>query len=441
MANKFLGLTSILNNAVSIVNIVNISTNPNSSESQWDNNATYEKYELFLKIDLLKTNKKEIEKIVNNIEDEAILRNLFWNVHGFMIEEFSNRKTWNKILREKRDQIITEYKKYLIKDLLSKREILVKEFKSNKNLKFDYVETEDKNYINLDSEISSKKIFYSASKIKEQLNEIKKEIEPLIKQAKEKEEIIIKLNKYLIGLSSTSIGSAILTIFCPFFAAPTAISAYASTAISSFIIYLKKEVNIIYETINRINKFFINKIDKKNVEKDVINIVLSISVGLRLSRYIQAFKISEENKAELDFSIPAVFDAIITIGQAGYQLYCSSEDIKESNNNINKLFEMEKKLFENILKTEMSIEKIKSQNTFIVIGETPLTDEYKNGGKGGKNILFKNIKENKNYTLEEMLSKSKEELYLYNLIKVYNSKLDEWYIRSLPNKIKEDNLG
>ncbi|WP_322958368.1 hypothetical protein RRG49_05010 [Mycoplasmopsis felis] len=40
-----------------------------------------------------------------------------------------------------------------------------------------------------------------------------------------------------------------------------------------------------------------------------------------------------------------------------------------------------------------------------------------------------------------MLSLSNLELEKYNMIKIFNSKLNEWYIRKLPNKNKEDNLG
>ncbi|UWW00823.1 hypothetical protein NW064_06640 [Mycoplasmopsis felis] len=43
--------------------------------------------------------------------------------------------------------------------------------------------------------------------------------------------------------------------------------------------------------------------------------------------------------------------------------------------------------------------------------------------------------------LNEMLSLSNLELEKYNMIKIFNSKLNEWYIRKSPNKNKEDNLG
>ncbi len=58
-----------------------------------------------------------------------------------------------------------------------------------------------------------------------------------------------------------------------------------------------------------------------------------------------------------------------------------------------------------------------------------------------KNLKFKNIKTSEIFVLEDLLAKSQIELNLMGVAKVYNSKLKEWYIRTLPNKFLEDNLG
>ena len=75
-----------------------------------------------------------------------------------------------------------------------------------------------------------------------------------------------------------------------------------------------------------------------------------------------------------------------------------------------------------------------------VIEETKQHGDYHEGGYGGQNILFKNLDENKIYTLEEMLTMPNQYLLMHKLIKVHD-KNKGWYIRSLPNDIKEDNLG
>ncbi|WP_373440817.1 hypothetical protein [Metamycoplasma equirhinis] len=68
-----------------------------------------------------------------------------------------------------------------------------------------------------------------------------------------------------------------------------------------------------------------------------------------------------------------------------------------------------------------------------------LSDAYK--GKGGKNIIFKNRKIGELFALDKLLSKPQYELNLLGLLKIFNPKLNEWYIRTLPNKSKLDNLG
>ena len=82
----------------------------------------------------------------------------------------------------------------------------------------------------------------------------------------------------------------------------------------------------------------------------------------------------------------------------------------------------------------------RERNIFVVIEETKQHGDYHEDSYGGQNILFKNLDENKIYTLEEMLAMPNQYLLMYKLIKVHD-KNKGWYIRSLPNDIKEDNLG
>ena len=49
-----------------------------------------------------------------------------------------------------------------------------------------------------------------------------------------------------------------------------------------------------------------------------------------------------------------------------------------------------------------------------VIEETKQHGNYHEGGYGGQNILFKNLDENKIYTLEEMLAMSDQYLQCIN---------------------------
>ncbi|QZE12164.1 hypothetical protein [Mycoplasma sp. Ms02] len=78
---------------------------------------------------------------------------------------------------------------------------------------------------------------------------------------------------------------------------------------------------------------------------------------------------------------------------------------------------------------------------WIVTNETRQTDLYNNGGYGGKNLEFKNIITNECFTLQDLLDKTGAELKVMGLQKVYNPARGVWYIRTLRNSIKVDNLG
>lgn len=97
--------------------------------------------------------------------------------------------------------------------------------------------------------------------------------------------------------------------------------------------------------------------------------------------------------------------------------------------------EEKKNFFKEVIKNSVTTDEQKN-----VIEETKQHGDYYEDGYGGQNILFKNLDENKIYTLEEMLAMPNQYLLMYKLIKVHD-KNKGWYIRSLPNDIKEDNLG
>lgn len=59
---------------------------------------------------------------------------------------------------------------------------------------------------------------------------------------------------------------------------------------------------------------------------------------------------------------------------------------------------------------------------------------------GGKNLHFMNLKTGEVKPLQYFLEKTNEKLYVWNLIKV-NDQNKGWYIRTLPNDNKLDNLG
>ena len=121
----------------------------------------------------------------------------------------------------------------------------------------------------------------------------------------------------------------------------------------------------------------------------------------------------------------------------------ASLDIKsciESIEEIRKTIENQQNIYKKTIEINAYLKAIEHVK-WSVVDETKQTAPYEKGGVGGKNLKFKNLKTQEIFTLETLLSYSKIKLNLLGLTKVYNSKLKEWYIKTLPNKILIDNLG
>ncbi|WP_338822538.1 hypothetical protein [Mycoplasmopsis felifaucium] len=88
------------------------------------------------------------------------------------------------------------------------------------------------------------------------------------------------------------------------------------------------------------------------------------------------------------------------------------------------------------LRSKEIMKKVK----WTVLHETPLDNPYMLGGTGGINQIFKNIETGEVLRLDEMLKFTKFELYSMGLTKALHPKTG-WYIRTLPNNLKIDNLG
>ncbi|WP_373436276.1 hypothetical protein [Metamycoplasma equirhinis] len=85
-------------------------------------------------------------------------------------------------------------------------------------------------------------------------------------------------------------------------------------------------------------------------------------------------------------------------------------EINEKAVQLQKLFD-----FSGYLENQLNIlEKIQ----WVVINETPLDKPYEEGGKGGKNIIFKNRKTGELFALDKLLSKPQYELNLLGLLKI-----------------------
>ncbi|UUD36479.1 hypothetical protein NPA08_01435 [Mycoplasmopsis citelli] len=129
----------------------------------------------------------------------------------------------------------------------------------------------------------------------------------------------------------------------------------------------------------------------------------------------------------------------ISLGNDLLAIWLNVDEIKKLDKALDYLDSKEEEFKDALETLNSGIESLR-EDKWVVVKESRKSDYYSRGGKGGKNLLFKNLKTDEVKTLEEMLEYSREELKLWGLQKVYNHKTG-WYIRSIPNKDKSDNLG
>ncbi|MGX9395490.1 hypothetical protein ACWXVT_00615 [Mycoplasma sp. 1573] len=77
---------------------------------------------------------------------------------------------------------------------------------------------------------------------------------------------------------------------------------------------------------------------------------------------------------------------------------------------------------------------------WVVIDETKQYGNYSEEGYGGKNLVIKNIKTGEIFNVNDLINKSQFELRLMGLQKV-NDSIKGWYVRTIKNNTKIDNLG
>ncbi|QBF34751.1 hypothetical protein EG856_02375 [Mycoplasmopsis phocirhinis] len=123
--------------------------------------------------------------------------------------------------------------------------------------------------------------------------------------------------------------------------------------------------------------------------------------------------------------------------------FLEEETLNEIYKNILKIWDVNKMLhkinnhYQHILG---KLSTMKEQFNWAVINETEQYGKYTEQGFGGKNLIFKNMQTGEIKPLEYFLNFDNTKLRLWNLIKI-KDKSKGWYIRTLPNNIKRDNLG
>lgn len=302
------------------------------------------------------------------------------------------------------------------------------ENKSKKQLKNDLkekkrLETDPEHYINDSSEVSSKKIYAELKQLEGILKEYEIILKPLLKKIEMIETIKYSLNLLQILLAASIVATTMVGIFFP-----PALTAIPHLSLASFAIGAIQIALEMYVT------------ELKQLNNNNQNLLKALSVAFRgygqlgveklLSKsYTRIDKIYGSNLTNKLNIILAIWSGIQNIRSA----IASENEIRQIISLRDKMHTLSKGFISRWI-------NFRERNIFVVIEETKQHGDYHEDGYGGQNILFKNLEENKIYTLEEMLAMSDQYLLMHKLIKVHD-KNKGWYIRSLPNDIKEDNLG
>ena len=373
--------------------------------------------------------KKILEKFKNNNDEkikmffkELLIKiSIKFPQYSIDIKKISNVETFNAEI----NKFYGNFKKELVysrKDFKTQAKIL----KEIGNSYYERFKTEV-GEVNLNG-INSKTIENQFKEYTKLLSIIKNELLPLqekIKKLQEARTILIALSASF-GITAAAFSFA--SIFCPPLAALASTFSIASIECGLISSKLKKTIS--------------------NINIKVLKIIQNIKVFEKFNfewfgtrEYVEFANLLISGIREIiSTAFPHPF---LNLTGGILSLIGASLDIKsciESIEEIRKTIENQQNIYKKTIEINAYLKAIEHVK-WSVVDETKQTASYEKGGVGGKNLKFKNLKTQEIFTLETLLSYSKIKLNLLGLTKVYNSKLKEWYIKTLPNKILIDNLG
>lgn len=302
------------------------------------------------------------------------------------------------------------------------------ENKSKKQLKNDLkekkrLETDPEHYINDSSEVSSKKIYAELKQLEGILKEYEIILKPLLKKIEMIETIKYSLNLLQILLAASIVATTMVGIFFP-----PALTAIPHLSLASFAIGAIQIALEMYVT------------ELKQLNNNNQNLLKALSVAFRGYGQLGVEKLLSKSYTRIDKIYGSNLTNKLNIILAIWSGIQNIRSAIASENKIRQIISLRDKMHTLSKGFISRWINFRERNIFVVIEETKQHGDYHEDGYGGQNILFKNLDENKIYTLEEMLAMPNQYLLMYKLIKVHD-KNKGWYIRSLPNDIKEDNLG
>ncbi|WP_416321795.1 hypothetical protein [Mycoplasmopsis felis] len=371
--------------------------------------------------------------LINNNSEEIISKII--NGKGFYQTRFQNltdSELENLLLNSikkididitKKNELIFKLntdKKFLKENIISYKKEFNKEVKNNKlRIKKERIKIDsDKNYyINAGSEYDSKIIYAEINKLKEEYSTIYNNIIQYQEDLLKIEELSKILNSIQIALGLAQAALYIVSIFT---GGTTGILGGLLTAASISIglyqkyqLYQKAKLEIILKEFN----------DKNYVHNMLTN-----------SFFYNIF--TKNLESLFPKKLQSHFSGIANLISIGFSADSLWNDIQSIRNRSKIIFDF----YEKVNLNHKRLLNLKSITKFVVVNETEQYGEYNQGGFGGRNLIFKNIHTDEEYTLNELLNKDYLFLY-YNNLTVVNDKTKGKYIRTLPNYSLKDNLN
>ncbi|TDV24495.1 hypothetical protein BCF59_0468 [Mycoplasmopsis mustelae] len=413
-------------------------------------------------IDSISNSIIERKTSVNKTIKETITFDDFYEITNSIIDGYRANNFINQLQAEEARKLINKqaYKSFVSdfsKDINSYKKEFTKIVATNKPKKQDEefkitrtVLESDKGYVvNLvNNEVNSKELTVQFFKLENEL----KNINIIYKGINDN---IVNLNyriKVAIGLKIAASATSIVTAFLGFFSLGLAFflsagAGVASIGLSIHIKNLKRQKEAYVKNLDSIKllikpgkKYDSGFMDAYGFSKDVITSV-PVNVFSTVWNYSKGQKFWYSGLKEgLKNLRKGFFWQIPGIALDIADITISVNEIIGLNNESSRINSYLQNLENWLNLISQNLENIKKVE-WVVVKETPQTAPYNKGGIGGRNEVFKNLKTGEILTIDEMLKQPDWKLYSWGLKKVFNPRLNVWYIRKLPNHTKKDNLG
>ncbi|QBF34646.1 hypothetical protein EG856_01775 [Mycoplasmopsis phocirhinis] len=372
--------------------------------------------------------KKNLEAIPNELKYE-----LFKKLANKTVElGLINVEQKNKIILDK--QNFKNFDKNLHKTFINTINTIKQDNKkNNKEIKSYYkrikTDIQNKFAVNDDGEISSKNIEQTISNLSELVKNIN---EYILKNVNIAKNLLIASTTLYSASFLAAAASSVLLLISPFSSglsiAPIPWLSLGSTALA----LAASSCKIAYHnTIKTINEF-------KHIQS-ILSQYKLMTIGELTSKLVSAVVSGTILKYGIIQTIFSKNISSLTPYLNFFKMMSSAFEIIRNTEQIQQINSIGNQIRNEVISLVDMLSNMKKVK-WIVINETPLDKPYNQGGVGGVNTHFKNIETGEIRTLEQFLSLSNFELSSYGFKKVKHPKTG-YYIRTLPNKIKWDNLG